>query len=252
MDDLTWFSKKDVERYILKIMKKDHKGEKFIILQGYYSDRESDEMIYPYRDVWMHVRTYLYNKQGKNELLKWFKNKDFEGRWMPEGLGQIYECCLGEYSWDSSIDERLVQSDDHFWGEETPPPCKLIVTANDYLNEKDSPFCTYEDISYMLPSKYLIKKMNLKWDGGYGFEVDGNTVIANFTDNSLCINKRFLLDFLEKNNLDIVWTVLGEKQIMTGRFGNDYLGRAEFSYTYNFNEDTELSKNHVVYKVVKP
>ena len=57
---------------------------------------------------------------------------------------------------------------------------------------------------------------------------------------------------IKQNELDIVWTVLGEKQKITGGFGRDFPGRAEFSYTYYLNEKKEVSRNHEVYNIMKP
>ena len=88
----------------------------------------------------MQVRTYLYTKDKKNDLLKWFEKKDFEGRWMPEGYGQLYECCIGEYPWSPTMVNYLGQEEEQDFRQENPAPCYLITTANDYTAEKDSPF----------------------------------------------------------------------------------------------------------------
>ena len=65
------------------------------------------------------------------------------------------------------------------------------------------------------------------------------------------LKKKFLLEFIEENELDVVWTVLGEKQKITGGFGRDFPRRAEFSYTYYINEKEEVSRNHKVYNIME-
>ena len=45
--------------------------------------------------------------------------------------------------------------------------------ANDYTAEKDSPFCTNEDSSYMFPSKYLMDQMNLTWNSSFVYVANG-------------------------------------------------------------------------------
>ena len=204
-----------------------------------------------FREVWMQVRTYLYTRDKKNDLLKWFEKKDFEGRWMPEGYGQLYECCIGEYPWSPTMVNYLGQEEEQDFRQENPAPCYLITTANDYTAEKDSPFCTNEESSYMFPSKFLMEQMNLTWDGSFGYAANGSTVIVNGQNNALFIKKKFLLEFIEENELDVVWTVLGEKQKITGGFGRDFPGRAEFSYTYYINEKEEVSRNHKVYNIME-
>lgn len=145
----------------------------------------------------------------------------------------------------------LGQEEEQDFRQENPAPCYLITTANDYTAEKDSPFCTNEESSYMFPSKFLMEQMNLTWDGSFGYAANGSTVIVNGQNNALFIKKKFLLEFIEENELDIVWTVLGEKQKITGGFGRDFPGRAEFSYTYYINEKEEVSRNHKVYNIME-
>lgn len=248
-DDITWFKNNDVERYISNLIGYIYEGEEYYMLQGYLSSKEVGKK--EFREVWMQVRTYLYFKDEKEDLLKWFDKKDFEGRWMPEGFGQLYECCIGEYPWCPTIINYLGQEEEQDFRQETPAPCYLITTANDYTAEKDSPFCANEENSYMFPSKYLMEKMNLTWNGSFGYAAKGSVVIVNGQKNTLYIKKSFLLEFMKQGKLDIVWTVLGEKQKITGGLGGDFLGRAEFSYTYYLNQKDEVSQNHKVYNIIK-
>ena len=248
-NDITWFKNNDVERYIPNLIGCNYEGEEYYMLQGYLASKEVGKKAF--REVWMQVRTYLYTKDKKNDLLKWFEKKDFEGRWMPEGYGQLYECCIGEYPWSPTMVNYLGQEEEQDFRQENPAPCYLITTANDYTAEKDSPFCTNEESSYMFPSKFLMEQMNLTWDGSFGYAANGSTVIVNGQNNALFIKKKFLLEFIEENELDIVWTVLGEKQKITDGFGRDFPGRAEFSYTYYINEKEEVSRNHKVYNIME-
>lgn len=248
-NDTTWFKNNDVERYIPKLIQCIYEGEEYYMLQGYLSSKEVGKKAF--REVWMQVRTYLYSKDKKNDLLKWFDKKDFEGRWMPEGFGQLYECCIGEYPWSPTMVNYLRQEEEQDFRQETPAPCYLITTANDYTAEKDSPFCTNEESSYMFPSKYLMDQMNLTWNSSFGYTINGRLAIVNGQNNALYIKKSFLLEFIKRKELDIVWTVLGEKQKITGGFGRDFPGRAEFSYTYYLNEKDEVSRNHEVYNIME-
>ena len=68
--------------------------------------------------------------------------------------------------------------------------------------------------------------------------------------NSMFIKKKYLQSFLAKKNLDIVWTVLGEKQKITEN--GDLPGSAEFSYTYSVDDTEELWRNHEVYETREP
>lgn len=104
----------------------------------------------------------------------------------------------------------LGEEEEQSFRQEKPAPCYLIETVNDYIAEKDSQFCTNEDISYMLPSVYLMEEMNL----------------------------------------DIAWTVLGEKQKITGHA--DFPGMAEFSYTYCLDDSEKVIRNHEFCQIRNP
>ena len=135
-------------------------------------------------------RPFFNSKEKKLDLLKWFDNKDFEGRWMPEGFGQLYECCIGEYPWSPTMINYLGQEEEQDFRQETPAPCHLITTVNDFIMEKDSAFCVSEKSSYMFPSKYLFEKMNLKWNGSFGYTAKKDTVIINGQNDTLYIKKK--------------------------------------------------------------
>jgi hypothetical protein len=246
--DKVWFKNNDVERYFPRLIECVYNGEEYYLLQGYLSSEEKKD---EFREVWVQVRTYLYQKDKKSDLLRWFDGKDFEGRWMPEGFGQLYECCIGEYPWSPTMVNYLGLEEEQDFRQESPAPCYLITTVNDYTAEKDSPFCTIENSSYMLPSKYLMEKMNLSWDGAWGYDSIGRKAIIVGRNNTIYIKKSFLLDFMEQNELDIVWTVLGEKEKIITDYGTDFPGRREFSYTYYLGCKNELIRNHEKYNVVK-
>ncbi|WP_415281503.1 NACHT domain-containing protein [Clostridium perfringens] len=248
--DLNWFKNNDIEKYILKLFNYKYYEEEYYILQGYSSVKEQGKK--EFREIWVQIRTYFYEKDKKQELLDWLKNKDFEGRWMPEGYNQLYQCCVGEYPWSPIMVNYLGQDESQDFKQEMSLPCYLYTTVNDYLTEKDSPFCIEISNSYMFPTKYLFEKMNLSWNGLYGYISNGKAVIYNGQNNTIYINKQFLQEFLNENNLDIVWTVLGEKQKITGNFGMDFPGRGEFSYSYFLNQNEILTKNHELFNVLNP
>lgn len=107
-------------------------------------------------------------------------------------------------------------------------------------------FCCQQVCHLCLPAAVF----HLPVSHGIYTNICEDTVIVNGQNNALFIKKKFLLEFIEENELDVVWTVLGEKQKITGGFGEDFSGRAEFSYTYYMDEKYEVMKNHEVYNVV--
>lgn len=247
-NDREWFDKNDIEKYIPGFLKTEYEGEEYYVLQSYQSVEEPKKK--EYRMVWLQIRTYFYEKEKKEQLLKWFEKKNFDGRWMPEGAGQMYSNCLGEYPWSPDVVNYLGEEEEQSFRHEKPAPCYLIATVNDYIAEKDSQFCTNEDISYMLPADYLMDEMELQWDGAYGYSTSGEKVIYMAENNAMFIKKKYLQSFLAKKNLDIVWTVLGEKQKITEN--SDFPGSAEFSYTYRMDDIGNPIRNHEVYETREP
>lgn len=246
--DNEWFKNKDIERYIAPLLSCTYNNEEYYIIQGYLSSEETKKK--DYREIWMQIRLYLYDIDKKQDLLRWFKDKNFAGRWMPEGFSQMYENCIGEYPWSPTMVNYLSGDEKQDFRQEKAAPCYLYTTANDYIPEKDSPFCGSETGSYMLPGKILWEKMNLVWNGATGYISNGKTVIYN-SKNAIFIHKEFFQDFLLHNNLGAVWTILGEKQKITGGFGRDFPGYSEFSYTYFIDDNASIVKNHEFYNIME-
>lgn len=247
LDDMKWFEKDDIEKYILDYIEYSYNNEEYFMLQGYLSDKEKKDK--QYRDTWMQIRTYLYEKDMKAPLLSWFINKNFDGRWMPEGYDQLTECCIGEYPWSPTIINYFSQDDYLDYRGQTPPPCNLIPTVNDYITENDSPFCNINDKNfYMFPAKMLFDMMKLSWNGLFGYNSGDKTVILNADNHTIFVKKDYFVDFLNQNNLDVVWTVLGGKQKLGGTLlGHDHPGSCTFSFSYSLEENNKPKLNHKLY-----
>jgi hypothetical protein len=125
-------------------------------------------------------------------------------------------------------------------------PIWFYIVNYNYHRKKDNIpnliVCNYEGEEYYMLQGYLSsKKVGKKAFREVWMQVRTYLYIKD--------KKKFLLEFLEENNLDVVWTVLGEKQKITGGFGREFPGRAEFSYTYYINEK-EVSRNHKMYNMI--
>lgn len=250
--DEKWFQKKDVTPYFEALLLQEYKRENYLILQGYFDDREG--MSSSYREMWVQIRSYFFSKKYKQKFLKWLKGKDFEGRWMPEGTSSLYEVSIGEYPWSSYIIQYLkeMEEEQHFRGN-SPAPCYIVPTVNDYNNEKDSEFCPSKIAGkFMFPCKDLFEVLDLKWDGKNGFWSKGKPVVylSEGVDNALYIDKNVLLDYLKQSEQEIVWTVLGEKQRIGDMGLRDFPGRSEFSYSYYWDNE-QIKMNHEVFHVRK-
>lgn len=87
-----------------------------------------------------------------------------------------------------------------------------------------------------MPCKLLFEGMKLQYgkeDGSF-VNPEGETVALNPDNRGIIMRKDYLTKFLDNNNLDLVWTILGEKNALRGSFsnqGNEYFKVINGVYT---------------------
>ncbi|WP_461639191.1 AVAST type 2 anti-phage system protein Avs2 [Labilibaculum euxinus] len=237
------------------IQVKDQKEEEWLVLEGYPSWSEpkkigEEKWDQPHKELWSHIRSYIVKDAEFYSLKKWAVKQDFTGRWMPES-GDRYEMFSREYYWSHAqqyfnteyyggiewADLKDKKSDDFI--------AKINVTAQGFLWEEEFDKSKEETISFLKPSAVIYKGMNLKYGQKEGELLDRFDELQCFAANVyhdsksyLLVKKEPFLKFLKDNNLKIVWTVLGEKQIIGGRpFGKNYPGRLEINGAYYFDKE---------------
>ena len=122
---------------------------------------------------------------------------------------------------------------------------EVNVTAQGFLWEEEFDKSKEETISFLKLSTVIHKGMHLKDSQREGEFIDNSEVVQCFAPNVyhdsksyLLVRKNTFLKFLNENNLNVVWTILGEKQIIGGRsFETDHLGRLEISGAYYFDKE---------------
>ena len=130
----------------------------------------------------------------------------------------------------------------------------VVVTDDSYLNEFTLD-CSYNgSVSVKLPCKWLVNKMKLHHkylDGRFYDKKDNLITIATgvFEESfpsALLIDKKALIEFLDKNGYVIFWTLLGEKQLIGGSHSReDFVGRLEISGAYTLNKHGKIiGENH--------
>ncbi len=232
---------------------KDDKGEEWLVLEGYPSWSEpkkigEEKWDQPHKELWSHIRSYLVKDDEFNSFKDWAIEQEFMGRWMPES-GDRYEMFSREYYWSPAQDYFMTE---YYGGTEWTEVhdresgeyiAEVNVTAQGFLWEEEFDKSKEETISFLKPSTVIHKGMDLKYSLSEGEFVDNSKVVQCFAPNVyhnsksyLIVRKHSFLKFLNENKLKIVWTVLGEKQIIGGRsFGTNYLGRLEISGAYYFD-----------------
>jgi hypothetical protein len=222
----------------------------WLTLEGHYrwTERgpiEEDRYRGLRRDMWFQVRSYIIHQEDSEKLLAWLQGKNFMGRWMPE-LEGMYEVFVGEFPWAPACAQYNNQED--VWGRGgNRLPTPVVVTATNYTCESSSPDCSIDHtISALMPAAWLIQKMNLRWSGGnFNFVDSNNKAVAldpsteEAGPSALLISKDHIEQFLEENKLMLIWTVLGERQLVGGH-SQEWHGRLEVSGVYSLQANSAI------------
>ena len=131
---------------------------------------------------------------------------------------------------------------------------KVAVTTVDYLWEEQFDASKQSAISFYKPAEILFNLLDLQYSKVEGQLLNKEGQMICFdpcatqpTHSCLLVRKKDLLQKLEENNLNIFWTVLGEKLIIGGSFHQmDYVGRLNISGLVHFDKG---QLNHSPYYV---
>ncbi len=220
ISDSEWLSIYDFpdSSKMLLVTEPESRKEYYVLLSfSKWSSQKEEE--YPYRLLWMQIRSYLVPKRGCIKFWKWLSTQNFMGRWMPEGF-EIYENFIGEYPW--AIPYKRFFEECPEWKEVDryqDKNFKILPTSNTLLYEKIRDESINESLSIEVPAREFFLKADLVWDG-IGSYLINNSIVFTFPSAyepghySLLVEKSFMEDFLAKENLALIWTVLSEKQII--------------------------------------
>ncbi len=250
MDETQWLNRLDLLPKItsLPVVTGLEDGREWFVLECTYdweepTPPEKNRLDLKRRHIWYMLKSYLVKSDDEKCFCDWAKDQHFMDRWMPESHEQT-SIFLGEFFWTSAF--KYHQS----WtrGDSRSLPCEVLVTADEYLQERGYD-CSIEDAIYMyLPAKWIVDKMNLSWygeEGCYSNRV-GHLVAQDPSARTagrgaLLMNKCLMSEFLECEGYRIVWTLLGQKSIRGNWKKGDYFpGRLELS-GYMRMRDGQLS-----------
>jgi len=205
----------------------------------------------PVRRVSYMVKSYIVKNQDSKIFFEWAKKQDFIGRGMPES-NSFYELFLGEFP--NSIAFKDLRGDYNTWTKigrgSNDLQISVVVTNDSYLKEFTLDCSHSGSVTVKLPCEWIVNQMGLhrKYLDGRFFDKHDNliTITTSIFEDSfpsaLLIDKKALIEFLDKNGYAILWTFLGEKQLIGGSLsGKDFAGRLEISGAYTIN-----LKNNIV------
>jgi hypothetical protein len=222
------------------ILKKDCSENEWVYLNASIHWKEPKPLGQdPYKsarkEVWYLIQGCLVRKRDKQKTVKWLTGKNFWGRWMPESHRANSSLINRENYWSEASKENGAEN----WTALEGSNIKVMVTTTEAVGEM-SQDKSGAHFRYDMPCKLLFEGMKLQYgkEDGTFVNSEGETVALSHYKGGILMRKDYLIHFLDENNLDIVWTILGEKNALGGGFGDhgvDYFKVINGVYTTNAN-----------------
>ena len=248
-DETLWLKSVDLlpPMTSLPIVTDPQTGRECFVLECFYeweepTPPEVDKYDVSRRHIWYGLSAYLVKSDDEENFCSWARKHHFKRHWIHEIQSQIW-VFLGEFfrlpafeyfdNPDNGRDGWTRGNDNQHL-----LPCDVLVTTDSYLHEDGHYDCSIEDtVSIYLPASWLVDKMELSWRGDDGrfFDRAGNIVAQDPSartagPQALLLDKDLMTDFLNSEGYRLVWTLLGEKDVLIPGGGDEnWPGRMEIS-----------------------
>jgi hypothetical protein len=179
------------------------------------------------KEVWYMIKGYLVNKKDKLQIKDFLKDKNFLERWMPEPKDESNQLLNREKYWSPAYHgtEREEPWEEIYYNHKSTG--LVVMSAIQDAKSRISEDKSGAESSYYIPCEQLFTELELIYaprDGDF-INPKGELIVQNIPKSGgLMIKKEILLDYLEKNDLDIIWTVLGEKMAFISHGEQSYFG----------------------------
>lgn len=212
------------------IEKKNITGEEWVQLEHSIEWREPKKIgLRTYegskKQIWYFIQGLLVKKSDKRKIINYLKNKNFWGNWLPKNMDDHSELINREKFWSPAYLD-VYKHNKKIWSTIQDAKFKVIV-ATESANGGIEGDKSGANRSYKIPSRYIFEGMNLQYaptDGNLK-NINDETIVINSNPKGVLIRKKDLLQFLDDNDMDIIWTLLGEKM----SFDSDHRSESFFS-----------------------
>ncbi len=221
-EQAAWISTSiDIPEILQFLLPADPNGVRWALLEGYYSwyeqklrDDEGHEL--PYRNIFLKFDTFLVKKAEFEALKEKVESTSRSYDWLPYDNFKLNQTFLGELP-DFGPANDYVEDNDVVTIKNTS--VNLIHTSAEYSYMSDYD-ASYPRESVYIPSKFLIKNLNLRRRGG-GFNHFQNDLLATicpqydeFGPDALLCNIEIFQEFLSQKDLILCWGVSGQKMLL--------------------------------------
>ncbi|PSM30987.1 hypothetical protein, partial [Haliangium sp. UPWRP_2] len=225
LDYPTWVNRTDdLPSMELLLAPKNRDGQRWLPLTCYptwseYQERRPDGE--PYRSTWIHLDAFLVPEAQFSESMKAISRRNFSGGWMP-GSAKWLHVFVGEYPWASACN---METDDWlgFGSKVNGSALEFVPVYNEVVCEWEYDSSLPDSIYFHVPARAFFKAGPLWWNGVDGFLTPaGKTVFRDPSASeggpaTLLADMDDLLVRLEKLGCRLVWTLLGEKNVLGGK-----------------------------------
>lgn len=241
----------------------DNNDVEWLVLEGHPEWTEpkvlgAEKWGAPSKRLWLQIRSYFVHNNDFKRLKSWATNQSFMGRWMPESQDN-YQIFSREYYW--SFAHKYFQKEYYDSGQwqnvrnrgSDKTVAQVMVTSESYHWEEEFDESKESTLHILKPCADLYEKLKLVYSDREGEFVDEQGELICFDPSVyhncksfLLIQKDNLLKYLQENDLQILWTILGEKIIIGGwpRNETDYPGRQEINGVYYLNKGVIEGKSN--------
>jgi hypothetical protein len=211
-------------------------GSEWLALEQYPEWRQEappseDDFEKPRRRLWYQIRSYFVEKEHASKVFSWLSKQHFWGQWMA-WRDEYHGTFLGEFHWAPALagTETIIDpfaEREHSKLRDLPGP--LVITSTTYSSRPNSfDRSGREPFNIYLPGKWLVEKMGLQWSGREGkfFDAVGDLVACDPAvsypgPNALLVRKKQLMSFLDSSKYEVIWTLLGAKQMIGGGWSHE-------------------------------
>ncbi len=178
----------------------------------------------PFAQVWYLIQPYLISSNDLTKFKNWAKLQWFYGRWMPEYQegGEVF---LKEFHWAPIYNQFDYETAENSRSNhKCPVELRFPLAEYSFHSGYD---CSGDGITdrIKVPSKYLAELLNLQHSSKDGKWVDCNNNLIAFdpslplagNSSTLLIRKEALMEALRRDEKTIVFTMIGEKMLMSHR-----------------------------------
>lgn len=163
------------------------------------------------KEIWYLFQGYLVPKDKYHKTLKWLGEQEFHGRWLPEAY-EVSNLLARESYWSPLSKQN--EKEHGTWRFLENSNLKIMLPAVEGIGSLDSDN-SGAYFRYKMPNKKMYEKLALTYadqDGEFSGP-NGEILFSNISPLGCMIRKDALEEFLYECNLEIIWTLHGEKNI---------------------------------------